>query len=348
MSRRAGTRLSSQGESNPTAGKTREELLRVVISTVHNVATTKEYLERKCLVITGEKYSPTNLSMALLHLSQTSALSKVLVDGLRAIAFVLEDMVTDQIVEKVTNAVIDQLTTVTANLESTTTDLKQTTDNLHGAAVSITRTVDKFTENSTSLLDYLTSIASDVAKAAEDLESVRQPPNSPPMPPSSLPSTLTYAVAAGIHLHPSHATTLAQGDACSCQVLVDKAPGAGASGLEKLSENELVEKAKLAYGQLVQMNGEAETQINFVGARKLRNGGVIYELGSVEAVQWIKSQTNMTNFLQVFSATSVIKQRAYSIIVEYISLTFEPTNRDQLAEIEKVNSLNRNKILSTK
>lgn len=81
ISKQPETRLSSQSKPNPMAGKTREELLRGVISTVHNEQTAKEYLERKCLVIIGEEYSPTALSMALLHLSQVPSLSKVIVDG---------------------------------------------------------------------------------------------------------------------------------------------------------------------------------------------------------------------------------------------------------------------------
>ena len=119
------------------AGKTREELFRAVISTVHNATTAKEYLERKCLVIAGEQYGPAALSMGLLHLSQTMALLKVIVDGLRDIAFVLEGLAIDNTAGKVTKAVIDLLTPATANLETTTSDLKQTTDDLRGAAVSI-------------------------------------------------------------------------------------------------------------------------------------------------------------------------------------------------------------------
>ena len=170
ISKRPETRLSTQGDPNPTAGKTREELLRAVISTVHNEATAKEYLERKCLVIIGEEYSPSTLSMALLHLSQAPSLSKVLVDGIRAIAIILESMVTNQLIEKVTNAITEHLSSSASHLEITAMDLRQTTKNLRGAAVSITRTADKFTKNATTSLDYLSTVATDVVKAAEELE----------------------------------------------------------------------------------------------------------------------------------------------------------------------------------
>lgn len=87
--KKPGMRSNSQGDTNPTAGKTRKELLRATISTVHDENSAKEFLERGCYVITGEECSNLGMPVALLHLSQTSA-SKVVVIGLRAIAYVLE------------------------------------------------------------------------------------------------------------------------------------------------------------------------------------------------------------------------------------------------------------------
>ena len=86
--------------------------------------------------------------------------------------------------------------------------------------------------------------------------------------------------------------------------------------------------------------------IHFVGVRKLRNGGVIYEMGSPDAVQWLKSGTNMTGFLQAFGATLVIKQRAYSTVVKYIPPTFKPEDHSQLEGIERENNLRTEEILS--
>ena len=130
ISKRLETHFSTQGNLNPTAGKTREELLRGVISTVHYETTTKEYLERKCLVIIREEYSPSTLSMALLHLSQSPVLSKVLVDRIRAIAFILKNMVMNQIIEKMANVITGHLNPSTSHLESSIKDLQQATKNL--------------------------------------------------------------------------------------------------------------------------------------------------------------------------------------------------------------------------
>ena len=345
--KKPGTRGSTRNDANPTTGKTREELLRATISTVHDEKTAKEYLERKGLVITGEEYSPASLSMALLHLSQTTALSKVVVDGLRATALILESLSTKSTADRVAEAITNLIQPATEQLALTMADLRRTTEDLRGSAVSITRTADEFTDTTASSLQYLTDAAADATAAASEInEAVKNqaPPNpTPPTPPFSY----TYA-AAGAHLPLVHASTLARGDARAQQVLIDRAPGTNHNGLEELTEKELTEKARVALEQMDQGDEPTSTPIQFVGARKLRNGGVIYEMGSPDAAQWLKNGANMFRFLQVFSATSVIKQRAYPTVVEYIPLSFKPDDRNQLESVEKENSLEAEGILSAR
>ncbi|KIJ31604.1 hypothetical protein M422DRAFT_266634 [Sphaerobolus stellatus SS14] len=72
--------------------KTREEILKDSISPVKNVKTSKQYLENKCLVISGEPYTVSSLSSALLHLSQSSRVLKAAIDGMRAIAILMEEI----------------------------------------------------------------------------------------------------------------------------------------------------------------------------------------------------------------------------------------------------------------
>ena len=104
----------------------------------------------------------------------------------------------------------------------------------------------------------------------------------------------------------------------------------------------------MAIDQLAQTDEHFSTPIQFTGARKLCNGGVIYEMGTTEAAHWLQSSTNMTKSLQVFSATSVIKQRAHPLVVEYIPLTFKPDDRNHLGEIERENRLEAEGILNAR
>ena len=213
--KKLGTCGSTQNDANPSAGKTCKELLRATISSVHNEKMVKEYLERRCLVIIGEEYSPANLSLALLHLSQTTALSKVVVDGLRAIAMILEGLCMNSSVARVAEAITNFIQPATEQLTATMADLRCTKNDLQGSAVSITRTVDEFTDSTAMSLQYLTDIAADATAAASEIANATKKqslPNPATVAPS-LPFTYTLAAAAGVHLPLTHATTLAWGDA---------------------------------------------------------------------------------------------------------------------------------------
>ena len=71
-------------------------------------------------------------------------------------------------------------------------------------------------------------------------------------------------------------------------------------------------------------------------------------MNTTEAALWLKSQEVMSPFLQLFSAFSIIKHRAYTILVEYIPLSFDPGNKSQLGELERDNGLNPEGVLSAK
>lgn len=266
----SGTRSGSQGDTNPTAGKTREELIRATISTVHDERTAKEFLERRCYVIAGEEYSLSSLSLALLHLSQTSALTKVVVDGLRAAAYVLEGLNTESTAIHTAEAINDLLKPTTEQLMTTIAELQRTTSDLCASAVSITRTADEFNENTGASISYLTDAAVEASVAAEAMEAAAKALPLIPIPTPIVPNppvAPSYAAAvAGSHLHPSHATTLARGDSRTRQVLVDKAPGASVSGLEELTERELVGKASLAIEQLELTEKVTHPGAKFIGA----------------------------------------------------------------------------------
>ena len=204
--KRPETRSSSQGGTNPTVGKTCEELLKAMISTVHDVKTAKEYLEQKCCVIWGEEYNLANLSMVLLHLSQTSALSKVVVDRLRAAAIILKRLDTNNTAARVAKAITSLISPITKKLATTLVDFQHTSDDLHSAAVSITRTADEFNKNAASMIQCMTDAAADMVISVEEVETViktqTQPPTSVPII-QQHPLSYAAAVAMGAPLPPT-------------------------------------------------------------------------------------------------------------------------------------------------
>ena len=71
--------------------------------------------------------------------------------------------------------------------------------------------------------------------------------------------------------------------------------------------------------------------MRMIGARKLRNGGVMYELSDPEAAKWLRWEC--AAFVVNFGGTSVLKERAVAIIVEFVPILYNP---DVVAESQKV------------
>src|SRR5882724_8979917 len=68
-----------------------------------------------------------------------------------------------------------------------------------------------------------------------------------------------------------------------------------------------------------------------IGARKLRNGGVVYELSDPEAAKWLRWEC--VAFTVNFRGMSVLKERAVAIIIKFVPVSYNP---DALAESQKV------------
>ena len=77
---------------------------------------------------------------------------------------------------------------------------------------------------------------------------------------------------------------------------------------------------------------------------KLRNGGVIIQLESKEAADWLREPFNKHAFTGNLDANAFIKERTYPIVVPRVPITFEPANQDHLRKVEGVNNLAPNTI----
>jgi len=97
--------------------------------------------------------------------------------------------------------------------------------------------------------------------------------------------------------------------------------------LDTLNKRELVTKANEALEKMVGQIGQGPSKPAAVGAKRLQNGGVVYKLDSPETAAWIcKEKVAFTNH---FSAASVVKDKAVSVLIEYVPVAHNP---DTLAE----------------
>ena len=92
-----------------------------------------------------------------------------------------------------------------------------------------------------------------------------------------------------------------------------------------MSETELIAKANLVVGLLRDEGEELPAGLTFTSMRKLRHGGCLYEVSSVEATQWLKRDTNMRMFQRKFGLDAVVKTRHYPVVLKNLPIGFDPS-----------------------
>lgn len=120
------------------------------------------------------------------------------------------------------------------------------------------------------------------------------------------------------------------------QLLVDFPEGS--SAVKDLSERELIAKAAMAK-ELMGVAGLDAPKVEFISARKLKNGGVLYELNDAEAVSWLAQADVKTLFLEKIGADAKVKDRTYAVFAEFVPTALGDTPEQRLAEIEEANGL---------
>ena len=333
------TRAMRETSSSSTTQKTREELVKAsgIPTDIYDGEVGQQHLEKSGYLAAGAPITMSALSMAALRLSQcTAKIPKPIMEGIRALAFVMEKMATDQMVEVVALAVVEKLTPHLEQATAATTSITSAVSDLSLVAVGSTKAINDFREEFHDL----------TKKLSDAVEVLEAEPLAAPAP----AATASYAnvLRSQQQPPPTHVAAVARGQTKEQQILIEKAPDADTNGLSDLSEKELVAKANMTRHLMGMEAGDAPPNTVFVGAQKLRNGGVLLQLNSVAAADWLRQSKVMKSFLSHLGGTSVLKMRLLNTVMEYIPVSFDPTAFGALEAVEDASGLPRASILSAK
>ena len=76
-----------------------------------------------------------------------------------------------------------------------------------------------------------------------------------------------------------------------------------------------------------------------VSTRRLNNGGILLEMNSDAASGWINSPDNRASFLECFPLDATVKERAFSLVVQFVPLHFRLDKDREVRQVEEDNSL---------
>ncbi|KAJ6621545.1 hypothetical protein B0H10DRAFT_1789805 [Mycena sp. CBHHK59/15] len=77
------------------------------------------------------------------------------------------------------------------------------------------------------------------------------------------------------------------------------------------------------------------------GATTLRGGAVVLHMNSAQAADWMRVPVQMEAFLAGMGGTSIFKERAASVVVEFVPVSFDPSLDGALRVLEDDNGWRR-------
>jgi hypothetical protein len=302
----------------------------------------RETLEKEGLIQAGGATTPAALAKALTQITHNiQRIPKQATEAITAVATLLDDLHSNEIISNVSDQITKALTPSIEQLAANATALEE------------------FRRETHAILDLMNSTTLDLSEKIElATNSANQPMQSPPTPqttPATYAAALQSIQSQSQPLPPRHAEVITRSQGRTRQILIERPPPTTNEGNPPeqaetvLTEKELVAKANLA----VKMMGIAGTDRPsgdnpFVGALRLRRGGVLYTMASDEAVNWIKMNDVKKAFEEQYGGMFAIKERGYPVIVEFVPVTFNPSSPQTLRNLEIDNGLHTGTITEAK
>ena len=326
-----GTKSRSPGGPN-TRVSTREQLYETAIATpgaVKDAQQAKVYLHGRGWIFEHEKPTLENLARTLFTLTAEGKLPAPALNAVQAVAYLLTDILEvsthQKIAEQISSHVCDTLAATAAReMANSITEL------LKEPIAELTQELKQGMEAHTHSLEEVTQQAATQVRTYSQVAATPSLPTPPPNAPALSHSQLQIQNREHIK--------------CK-QVLIDFARTEDMA-LEVMDEETLTRKVKDSLIATWTTAPEPKpTSVNLKSSTLLRNGGLLLEMGSTEAAEWLKNDDTNGRFLEGVGSGASIKNRSYQVIVQFVPVIFDPTDDAQIRTYEELNNILPNSIL---
>ena len=313
-----------------TRGKKTQATLKDSRASINSEAKAKGWLIKEELLIEGEVVSPTALSQALMWLAAGERNTvELLVDGIRAVALCLENWEGEEAVEASRRVIKD---TAAEWTEEARKEMKKIAE---GVIAEVKSSLES-TERRGSSGNWADDVEAESFqhKAITDIA-------------KAIP---TYAQVIANEWRKDtdkkeervHQDYMAKEAIRRRRVLVDGIDGVRSS-VGGLTPKEIVEKANIALAAAVistEGNGEepAGTPVA-IAAKILENGGVVIEMDTEDAADWVRTEDGRREFEANFGGSAKVKDQLHQVVVNFLPVTLRDALEDIAPRIEADNTL---------
>lgn len=305
----------------------RDEIVKDQQVKIKTFEEASNWLEEKILIPSKDDISTLALSNALLFLSNThSGIPKIVVEGMRAIAICMEKVSMEHVASKITESVLEAI---------------------HPTMSDTMDTVNNWTSNANKILEEAKDEYKEIAQKVETIVEKMTRLNTERPSDATHTNTTEKGTMNTRTLDLGHTEALAKGEKRGRQVLVDATEDSRSNEtLRNLTEKLLVEKANMALSIAGDEEGKP-ADAKFTSARKLNNGGILYEMNNKKAAEWLRSQTGKERFTKGFGTDITLKDRTFTVLAQFVPCSLE-INQSTMATMEQENHIAKNTIYEVK
>ncbi|KAG2153438.1 uncharacterized protein EDB93DRAFT_1270994 [Suillus bovinus] len=329
---------------------------------VKDIESSINFLEKSPFRQSGILFSLDSLIFTILHITQHTGIPRVVIKGLRAVALHLEDsstrkstiaevdiqQITDSLSASLSNHVVSTLssalsTHVVAAISPQVASILTTSETLKANVKEIAKLKTTLAENTTIGPGLGSEAASRAEQAAEavlnsimEVKTVMEGLTSPLKTAlQTTPKLYSTIVQQNPQTPTPVSAALVRAVTRDHQVLFDPTPGQSLLAPEATSAD-IANKIKQAL-TTTQSNDRPELHVK--ATTRLRNGGFVIEFTTAEAATWVQHPENRLNIANALNNAVTIKDRCFSIIVPFLSVTSRVEDSAWLRTVEEENGL---------
>ena len=147
-------------------------------------------------------------------------------------------------------------------------------------------------------------------------------------------------------LPPTHATSLARQDAQFRQVLVDIRGDTNEGEANALTATEYISKATVAL-DLMRADGHPPPDgLRFLTVRRLRHGGLLYEVNTKDGATWLQQPDNMRHFTDKFGHDAVIRAKYFACLARNTPVSINLDREQTLRDLETWNGWTKGEVVA--
>jgi hypothetical protein len=295
--------------------------------------------------------------MSFLAFHDGRLLGKEAQSVLRAIAMILADEDTSTTanliasrVADMTEEMLEEMRKVTKGLDAATSTMLQTAEEADSATERMARQAEELFGDQGRMMDIaenveatLSTLQEHTGRLEDRLRNLLSAQTVPPLP------HLSHEAWPPLPSQPMPTPppeVVVRHNAAERNVVFDLNMAAAADA-RNMSKDELVRRANVAVDKMGVTPVERPREMIFAAATKLTHGGIWYRVQDAACAAWIKNPQVKEHFLkEFFGGAGSFKARHYTVIVEFVSTAFNVENPEELREIERVNGLGKESVIS--